>query len=71
LDGLGVEHRLLPRAVGFLGDEDGQDLVEYALLILFIVLGTVAIWNNIVALIGSVYRNYDTSLWDLFWTPPS
>ena len=51
-------------------DDSGQDLVEYALLILFIVLATVAVWNNIVALAGQAYRGYDSSLWNLFWAPP-
>lgn len=51
-------------------DEEGQDLVEYALLVLLIVLGTVAIWNLIVVTMGIVYRGYDTSLWNLFWSAP-
>lgn len=51
-------------------DEEGQDLVEYALLVLFIVLASVAAWRAIVVAMGLAYGGYDTSLWDLYWRAP-
>jgi len=58
-------------ARALLREDEGQDLVEYGLLGLLIVLGTMAVWNAIVVAQGTAYLRYDTSLWDLFWTPPS
>jgi len=65
-----VHNRLAEKVERLWRNDEGQDLVEYALLILLIVLGTVAIWNAIVVGIGVAYGGYDTSLWDLFWRAP-
>ena len=51
-------------------EESGQDLVEYALLILLIVLASIAAWDAIVLAMGAAYRGYDSSLWGLFWEAP-
>lgn len=49
--------------------EAGQDLVEYALLAMFLVLTIVAVWQAIAAAIGLNYGGYDTGVQDL-WEPP-
>jgi len=56
-------HRLLRQ-------DEGQDLVEYALLILFIVLASIAAWETIEFALGAAYNRYDDSLWGLFWSTP-
>ena len=53
-----------------LSENAGQDLVEYALLILFIVLATVAVWDAVVAAMRLAYEGYDSNLWGLFWESP-
>jgi Flp pilus assembly pilin Flp len=53
----------------FLGDEDAQDLVEYALLGMFIGVVGVIIWQNILSLLGDRYGEYNTNVQDL-WVPP-
>ena len=51
-------------------DECGQDLVEYALLTALIGLVGLAVWSQIVGLIGDRYDDYDDvatgvpSLWE-------
>ncbi len=49
-------------------DDSGQDLVEYALLILFVVLASVAVWHAIAGAVGAAYLNYDSGVQDL-WEP--
>jgi len=53
----------------FLRDEDAQDLVEYALLGLFVGVVGVIVWNNIVTALGLRYGEYNTNVQDL-WVPP-
>jgi Flp pilus assembly pilin Flp len=53
----------------FLRDDDAQDLVEYALLGLFVGVVGVVVWNNIVTLLGDRYTEYNTNVQDL-WVPP-
>jgi Flp pilus assembly pilin Flp len=48
-------HRLLR-------DDDGQDLIEYALLSAFIGLVGLLVWANISAAIGAVYQTRDTNV---------
>ncbi len=55
----------------FIGDEGGQDVVEYALLVALIALATLAAWNAIVAAVTASYGRTDSGLWDLYWTEPS
>ncbi len=53
----------------FLQDEDAQDLVEYAMLGMFVGVVGVLVWNNIVTLLGARYGEYNTNVQDL-WVPP-
>lgn len=50
-------------------DEQGQDLVEYALLGAFIGVVSVLVWQNIVSLLGERYTDYNTNVPQL-WEPP-
>ena len=50
------------------GDE-GQDIVEYALLTASICLVRIVIWQNITAGIGTAYSGWDSGNQDL-WEPP-
>ncbi len=50
-------------------EEDGQDLVEYALLTALIGLAGLAIWSTIVGLIGDRYTDYDTGVQGLWESP--
>lgn len=51
----------------FVGDT-GQDLVEYALLTMFIGLAGIAAWNAIEDTLGAAYAGYDTKSQGL-WEP--
>ena len=48
--------------------EDGQDLVEYGLLGLFVGLAGLLAWNAIAAGIGTSYVGYDSGVQGL-WEP--
>ncbi len=50
-------------------DDDGQDLVEYALLTALVGLVGVTVWSTIVALIGARYTDYDTGVQGLWESP--
>jgi Flp pilus assembly pilin Flp len=52
-----------------LREDDAQDLMEYALLGLFVGVVGVLVWNNIVTLLGLRYGEYNTNVQDL-WVPP-
>ena len=52
----------------FAGDE-GQDLVEYALLGAFIGVAGVVVWQSIAGLVGQLYTEYNTNV-PLYWEPP-
>ena len=54
--------------VDFFLREDGQDLVEYGLLGLFVGLAGLLAWNAIAAGIGTSYVGYDTGVQGL-WEP--
>jgi Flp pilus assembly pilin Flp len=62
------------RADGLLGrfvrDEDGQDLVEYALLLLFLGFVGLAAAPAIEAALAVAYAAWDTGTQDL-WVPPN
>lgn len=53
----------------FLLEEDAQDLMEYALLGVFVGVVGVLVWNNIVSLLGIRYGEYNTNVQDL-WVQP-
>jgi Flp pilus assembly pilin Flp len=46
----------------FLKEEDGQDLVEYALLLAFIALGAIAVLTNVQKSLNAVWTNVNTQL---------
>lgn len=52
-----------------LREDDGQDLVEYALLGAFIGVVSVLVWQSIVSLLGDRYTDYNTNVPQL-WEPP-
>ena len=41
-------------------ESDGQDIVEYALLAVFVALASIAVLNGIQTALGTTYRNWDT-----------
>jgi Flp pilus assembly pilin Flp len=53
----------------FVRDEDAQDLVEYALLGMFVGVVGVVVWNNIVTLLGERYSEYNTNVQQLWASP--
>jgi Flp pilus assembly pilin Flp len=55
--------------LGFVGDDTGQDLIEYALLTSVIGLVAVATWDLIVAAIQNTYASWNTGTNNLWETP--
>ena len=55
--------------VRFIGDDRGQDVVEYALLCVFVALAWMATWLAIQAAIAQGYIGWDTAEQNL-WIPP-
>lgn len=51
-------------------DEQGQDVIEYALLTAGIGLAGIAVWPAITTAIGDAYEAFDTGTQDLWETPP-
>ncbi len=51
-------------------DDDGQDLIEYALLTAGVGLAGLAAWPAITAAIGSTYQSFDAGSQGL-WEVPS
>ena len=51
------------------GDDLGQDLVEYALLVALVGLVGMAAWTSLQARLGPAYTGYDTRTQNL-WRPP-
>ena len=59
--------RMSSAAAQLLGDETGQDLVEYALITAFIGVVGILLWENIRTGIGGAYANWDSggqNLWE-------
>jgi Flp pilus assembly pilin Flp len=46
----------------FIGDDSGQDLIEYALLACFIGICAVVAWTNIPPKIAAAYANWDSGV---------
>ncbi|WP_263375601.1 Flp family type IVb pilin [Granulicella aggregans] len=46
----------------FLADESGQDLIEYALVVAFIALGSVATMKGLASSLGSFFGSLGTTL---------
>ena len=55
--------------VRLLKDEDGQDVVEYALLTASIGIIGIATWPLIMIAIGQTYQEFDTDTQDLWEVP--
>jgi Flp pilus assembly pilin Flp len=55
----------------FIRDDDGQDLIEYALLACFIGVCAVVAWNNIPTKIANAYQNWDSSVQNLSSCTPN
>jgi len=53
---------MTPLVDRWLRDEDGQDLIEYALLTAFISLIAIAAITNIGTVVDSWYQGYDTTI---------
>jgi len=49
-------------------EDTGQDLVEYGLLALFVVLASVVLWQTVGTAIGASYTGYDNGVQGL-WRP--
>ena len=62
--------RILCVVAAFIDEEEGQDLVEYALLGAFVAIVTMAGLRVIENAIGSEYVNWDQDEQDL-WRPPN
>jgi pilus assembly protein Flp/PilA len=54
----------------FLQDEQGQDLVEYALLLAFIALAAVAVLGNVSSGITAMFNKVNTTLTNAAATTP-
>jgi len=65
-----VISRIWCGVVAFIDEEEGQDLVEYALLGAFVAIVTMAGLRVIENAIGSEYVNWDYDEQDL-WRPPN
>jgi Flp pilus assembly pilin Flp len=72
-----ILHRMLPatwrggqgsQLRRFFFEENGQDVVEYALLTAFIGFAGAAAWDAMRTNLGSAYTNFSASAWDL-WDP--
>lgn len=57
-------------ATRLLGDDAGQDLIEYALLTAAFGVATIATWPLVATAIGTAYRALDTNTQGL-WEPPA
>jgi Flp pilus assembly pilin Flp len=54
--------RVKSEAIRFWTETDGQDLVEYALIIAAIALGMIAVMKDIATALSSVYQNILTGV---------
>jgi Flp pilus assembly pilin Flp len=54
--------RVKSEAIRFWRETDGQDLVEYALIIAAIALGMIAVMKDIATALSSVYQNILTGV---------
>jgi Flp pilus assembly pilin Flp len=52
----------MKRALRFLREENGQDLIEYSLLIMFVVLGSTAIFLNVNQSTTPIWNSAGTQL---------
>ncbi len=50
-------------------EESGQDLVEYGLLAVFLVLASLVVWLAVADAIGTAYGGYNSGIQDLWESP--
>ena len=50
--------------------EQGQDIIEYALLTAGMGLAGIAVWPAITAAVGQAYQRFDTNTQNIWETPP-
>ena len=62
--------RMRDIATRLLGDEAGQDLIEYALLTAAFGVATIATWPLVASAIGTAFTALDTNTQGLWETPP-
>jgi Flp pilus assembly pilin Flp len=63
-----IERAAIPvRAL--VGDEDGQDLIEYGLLSAFFGIVCIAVWLSIQGHLRDAYIGYDTNVQNLWASP--
>jgi Flp pilus assembly pilin Flp len=60
---------MMPLLHRFIADENGQDLIEYALLCTVIGFAGAAAFQLIMAAIGTTYGSWDTGVNSLWNTP--
>ena len=53
-----------------IGDDRGQDLIEYALLSALIAVATIVAWTNVQTAVGVTYNALDTNVQTLSATTP-
>jgi len=51
-------------------NDDGQDLIEYALLTAGMGFAGMAVWPAVVAAVSGAYQNLDENTQELWETPP-
>ena len=56
--------------VRLIRDDEGQDLIEYALLTAGLGLAGIAVWPAITTAVGVAYGTWDTRTQGLWETPP-
>ena len=54
-----------------IGDDRGQDLIEYALLSGLIAVATIVAWTNLQTAVGATYTSLDTNVQVLSSTMPN
>ena len=54
----------------WLADDEGQDIVEYALLAAIVGIGSILTWQLIVTTVGGVYSAADADLQDVSGCTP-
>ena len=59
------ERNVTPLTARLLCEEDGQDIIEYALLAALIGIVGILTWKNIAGGIGTAYTGWDTGVQDL------
>ena len=59
---------MAPFVLRLLGDEQGQDLIEYALLTTFIAFAGLAVFDLVLGVISNTYGSHETAV-NGIWVP--